>query len=247
MLRLSGIFLLALLILPAADDLVKPDKISIHTWVREDLFAGWMANDSAPFERGVRKLDRFLQDHPEDANALAWKYLETMHRMRRAHAANDNAAYQRHLAAGAELAAQSLARARGNNSGPYIIVGSVMITAAYAAPEDQRAAMYREGREILRKVPVIQGASFDKLPAHMRGELWSLMTVASDLLGDKGDRDQLIQDMIAKLPGSVYESRAVRWQKLPDLSSQRQYMCLSCHEPGRLNAVVARLNGPEKK
>ena len=68
----------------------------------------------------------------------------------------------------------------------------------------------------------------------MRGELWSQIAFASDRLGDKAERDRVIGEMLAKLQGSPYETRARHWQKLSNLTSEGDYTCLSCHDPGRL-------------
>ena len=67
--------LVVLSFLRAGDELVKPEKIRLETWVREDLFAGWIANDTKAFDRGVQKVERYLNEHPDDRTALAFKYL----------------------------------------------------------------------------------------------------------------------------------------------------------------------------
>ena len=87
----------------------------------------------------------------------------------------------------------------------------------------------------------MQGEVFEKLPPHMRGETWSLLAYASDRLGDKAERDALIDTMFTKLQGTPYEARAKRWKTLPALNSETDNMCITCHEPGRLKNVQARL------
>lgn len=233
MLRTAILFFFFLAFLPAGDDLVKPANISIHTWVREDLFAGWIANDLDSFERGVRKVDLYLNDHPDDPGGLSWRCLILAYQMRQALAAGDNAAYHRLLAAAKEVRQKTFAGDPQDPS-PYIIVGSSLVRLASSAPDEDRAWMYRDGRELLNKVPGLQKDYFDTLPPHMRGELWSQIAFASDRLGDKAERDRVISEMLAKLPGSPYETRARHWQKLPNLKSEGDYTCLSCHDPGRL-------------
>src|SRR5258708_36324473 len=87
MLRAATLCFVAVALLPGAENLVQPANIGISTWVREDLFAGWIANDLDTFERGVRKLDLYLNDHPDDIDALSWKYLVIAYRTRQALAA----------------------------------------------------------------------------------------------------------------------------------------------------------------
>ena len=240
MLRTGTFLLLSLPLLAASDDLVKPEKLTIHTWVREDLFAGYMVNDMTAFERGVRKLERFLKDNPADLNGLAWKYFVLTNRMKQARAKGDDAGYEKYLAEAKPLRARIFEN-EVRDLGPYIIVGESLVLGAFNAPEKDKEWMYRDGRDMLRKVQAGQAAIFDKLPPHFRGELWSSMAVASDRLGDKEDRDRIIGDMLVKLAGTPYEGRAKRWQKQADLKSAADNMCITCHEPGRLEPTLARL------
>jgi hypothetical protein len=218
----------------------KPDKISIHTWVREDLFAGWMAKDDATFARGVQKLQHYLAANPSDHNALAWTYFQAAYNLRKAATAGDMAAYAKLRAESRKIREKTFA-SDPKDVGAWIIVGSSLIMGAYYAPEEDKQWMYSEGRELLRKVPVLQAKFFDTLPPHMRGELWSQMIYASDRIGDRAERDRLTTLMLTQLAGSPYESRARRWQKLPEIKSEIDNMCISCHEPGRLAPTLARL------
>jgi hypothetical protein len=241
MIRILVLGVLTVLTALAADDLAKPEKLTLHTWVREDIFAGWMAYDAARLELGARKVDRFLQDQPDNASALSWKYLELTYRMRDARKKNDQEAYRRHLAAANEIRKRVVAK-EPNNPVPGIIIGGSLVFGALYMPEEDREWMYREGRTLLRKVPELQGPVFDKLPPHMRGELWSLIAFASDRLGDKPDRDHYVDEMLTKLAGSPYEARAKRWKNQPSLTNEVDNMCITCHEPGRLAAVQSRNN-----
>lgn len=245
MIRACLLSLLAVPLLFAADDFVKPDKINIHTWVREDMFAGWIANDTVTFERGVKKLDLYGADHPNDPNMLAWKYLVASYRMLQARAAGDDASYSRELATAKELRGRIFARDL-RDPGPYIIVGSSLVRTACVAPEGDRAWMFRDGRDLLAKVPGLQGDVFDQLPPHMRGELWAQIAFASDRVGDAAARDQALDNMVAKLAGTPYETRARSWQKGTTLAKEKDYACLSCHEPGRLGPTLARVNRAAK-
>lgn len=242
--RLLG--LLALAVLLPAEELAKPDKLSIHTWVREDIFAGWMAKDNEALARGERKLDHYLNANPTDHNALAWKFLAIYCHMRDAYAKGDTKIYRGLVAVARKTQEKAFANSP-QDAGPYIIIGGSLVMGAFYADPADREAMYREGRELLRKVPVIQAKYFHTLPPHMRGELWSLMAYASDRLGDKAERDNIIQQMREQLAGSPYEARAKRWLTLSELNSATDNMCISCHEPGRLKNVQARLNNTAAK
>jgi hypothetical protein len=221
----------------AADDLVKPDKLSLHTWVREDIFAGWMVRDEAALERGAQKVARHLRDHPNDRSALSWQFLVESLRFRNQ---KDDAVYQKQLAA-ANALRERIFPSDSKDVGPYIIIGGTLINLAVHAREKDREWMYREGREILSKVPALQGPTFEKLPPHMRGELWSSLALASDGLKDRAERDRILDTMLEQLKGTAYESRARRWKGLEAITNPADHLCISCHEPGRLKPTMARL------
>ena len=238
--------LLAFPVLHAADDVVKPDRVPLSTWVREDLFAGWIANDTATFDRGTKKVDRFLSDHPDDRLGLAFKYMVVAYAMIQARTRADDVAYQTQFAAAKDLRSRIFAGDL-RDPGPYIVVGSCQVRTAYFAPEKDRAAMYRDGRDLLAKVPELQADIFEKLPPHFRGEVWAQLAFASDRLGDAAARDQALENMLTKLPGTPYESRARAWQKPGNIAKEKDYTCMSCHDPGRLAPTLARLSGAGKK
>jgi hypothetical protein len=161
-------------------------------------------------------------------------------RIRQALQKHDDAAYARELPAFRQLR-QKIFDAEAKDPGPYIIVGSILIGLAWFAPPADRAAMYRDGRDLLREVPELQKQYFEKLPPHMRGELWAQIAYASDRLGESAERDRVLNEMLARLGGSPYEARARAWLKEPELANEKQYLCISCHEPGRLAPTLARL------
>jgi hypothetical protein len=246
MLRVCLSVLMALQVLHGADELVKPDRVSLSTWVREDLFAGWIANDTAAFERGAQKVDRYLSEHPNDRLGMGWKYLVVSYAIIQARTKGDDAAYDRQLAAAKELRTR-IFTGDPQDAGLNVTVGSCLVRTAYFAADKDRAAMYREGRDLLAKVPELQADMFDKLPPHLRGELWAQLAFASDRLGEPAARDQALENMLTKLPGTPYESRARSWQKPGNIAKEKDYTCMSCHDPGRLAPTLARLNAAGKK
>ena len=120
---------LVLPLLASAASLDKPEKLTIHTWVREDVFAGWIAGDEASLARGVAKLDQYLKVQPTDENALAWKFMAEMYGMRKAQAAHDDAAYDRAMASAAKVR-EAIWNGRTPQAGANIIVGSTLVSGA---------------------------------------------------------------------------------------------------------------------
>ena len=234
------VLLLALAPIVFADALNKPEKIPVNTWVREDMFGGWISRNDAMLARGAAKLERILRTNPTNEEALAWQFMVEMYGMRKAQLGQDAAAYERAMAAAAKVRA-AIWNGRTPEAGANIIVGSTLVSGALWARETDKQWMYRDGREMLKRVPEIQKEFFHTLPPHMRGELWSSIAFASDRLGDTAERDRYIELMLTQLKGSAYEKRAERWQKLPALTSEADNMCISCHDPGRLKPTAERL------
>jgi hypothetical protein len=240
--------LLPCLLLPlrAFDEVSKPEKLTIHTWVREDMFAGLIGRDAAAFDLGLRKLERFLGEHPGEANGLAWKFETYSYYLRADREAGNQDAYTRHWTEAQEFKGQALANRVAADVGPLILVAfSQIFNAQYAATAADRESLFREGRELLRKIQEAQSPQWDKLPVHMRGELWSLIGFASDQIGDREERLRVATEMIDRLKGSVYEARGRRWLNAKQLDAS-DAVCLSCHENGRLKVKLASLNHAEK-
>jgi hypothetical protein len=242
MLRACLLGFVALSRLGADDSLVKPDKISIHTWVREDMFAGWIGNDDVTFERGVAKVDRYLSDHPTNRDALAWKFLAASYHMIHARAKGDGAAYVHELARSKEIRARMFPDGL-KGAGALIIVSASLLRTACVAPDEDRAWMFHDAREMLLKISEAQdAAAFDAMPAHMRGELWGEMAFVAGKTGNDVERDLALNNILTKLPNTSYATRATAWQKAGVLMKEKDYTCLSCHEPGRLEPTLTRLN-----
>ncbi len=62
-----------LLCAPAAPAEPVPEGVTISKWVREDLFAGFLADSMDEFNRGVAKLDEILTGAPDNGTAVVWR------------------------------------------------------------------------------------------------------------------------------------------------------------------------------
>jgi hypothetical protein len=239
MLRTAILSLTLISCLTASDVLTKPAGITVHTWVREDLFAAYMVKDMTALERGERKLDELLKSDPPAIEALAWKSFAEAVRMREAKAAGDEAAAATHARAAAGFRKRAL---EGGDSagGATLTAGGALMVEAGLTAEPARSAMFRQAREMLRQVQTAQRAVWDQLPQHFRGEMYTQMAYASQQLGENDERDRIISEMLAKGSGSPYETKAKRLQTAGKMT-QADLMCISCHEPGRLEPTLARL------
>ena len=49
-------------------------RLTVHTLVREDIFAGFIGDDMKRFERGEKNIELLLEQRPnQKGNLLAWK------------------------------------------------------------------------------------------------------------------------------------------------------------------------------
>jgi hypothetical protein len=71
-------------------------RLTVHTLLREDIFAGFMSNDMVRFTRAERNIEQLLEDRP---NLLAWKGSAAMYRSVIAHESGNNGEFLKYLQA----------------------------------------------------------------------------------------------------------------------------------------------------
>jgi hypothetical protein len=221
-----------------------PKNIRVSTWVREDIFAGFIDNQMAPFERGVKKLERIIAANPKAADAIAWMGGAEMYRAVRAHEAGDAAAFQSHFAKAKEHLARCAAIVREIPQyavACHAITGGSFSTMADRLPPAERKAGWLLARENYAALVAIHGADFDKIPVHFRGEILAGLTMAAQRLGEQDKAASMTRELIEKLPGTPYAVFAKRWLDKPETMAKTKLNCATCHDSGRLAAVQARL------
>ena len=73
-------------------------RLTVHTLVREDVFAGFMQNDMVRFARAERNIEQLLKDRPDQrGNLLAWRGSARMHRAVLAHEAGNSGEFLKYL------------------------------------------------------------------------------------------------------------------------------------------------------
>jgi hypothetical protein len=232
-------FLLAIVMTGAEE--AKPDGITAHTWVREDVFAGWMAHDNERLLAGERKIDELLKANPQDTAAMGWLHLAQMTRAAWALEERDTAKYEKQITAARATRTKAL-ETNPKDVGMLITVGATLVMAGPRVAEPDRPEMYTLGRKLLTTVREAQAPMIEKLPVHHKGELFSLLAFAADRTSGKADRDKITAEIIAMMPGTPYEARAKKWEQMPVLDGYATVQCLTCHEPGRLKNRLAALN-----
>jgi hypothetical protein len=220
-------------------------RLSIHTLVREDIFAGWQENDMQRFERGEKNIDLLLQQRPTSkAELLAWKGGAQLYRAVLALEAGNKDEFQKKY----DEAAARFAEAKKlspKNPGVASIVGGSYLTFGDRLPQELRAAAWEKAYENYQILWGQQGKLVDRLPVHIRGELLSGLVQSAHRTGRDKEYAEHLDKIIAILPDTGYQKVALEWKENPQAAATGNISCKSCHAEGRLESRLAVIN--EKK
>jgi hypothetical protein len=240
----TPMLLLPLVVLACLDAQDMPRGLRTSTWVREDIFAGFLEGDMNRFQQGVAKIDRILAANPRAANAVAWKGGAELYLAVRAHEAGDEAGFRSGYAKARELFAKASAIAvetPASAQGVYAITGGSYTAFADRAPSAQSREFWEQVRVNYTALRALQQPAFDKYPPHFRGEVLAGLAQAELRLGDGEKGKTLAADLVAALPGTPYALFAQRMLDKPATVAKAKLTCLTCHDSGRLQAVLERL------
>ena len=216
-------------------------RLTVHTLLREDIFAGFLANDMVRFERAERNIELLLKDRPgQRGNLLAWRGSATMHRAVLAHEAGNSGEFLKQLEA-ARAAFAEAARQPSGNDGAAAITGGTYAVFADRLPEPHRATAWADAYSNYSILWKQQGAIVDKLPVHHRGELLGGLVQSAQRTGRTEEMAQHLDRMIALLQGTPYETTAQQWKANPASAATTRVTCQACHNPGRLSPTLASL------
>jgi len=237
----KSILVLCLLLTPVSGQNFDK-RLSIHTLVREDIFAGILTNDLDRLAQGEKNVDLLLSERPgAKASLLAWKGSIALYRAVAAHEAKREGEFDMQYRRALELFSDVKGAADPRDLGGLIVSGATMLLLADRLPERHRAASYATAYEAYNIMWKAQGAAVDKLPLHMRGELLAGLAQSAQRTGHADESTLYLDRMIALLPGTPYESRAKAWKARPEIAGRTALSCQTCHEEGRLAARTAAL------
>ncbi|MBL8168517.1 MAG: hypothetical protein JNJ50_10200 [Acidobacteria bacterium] len=219
-------------------------RLTVHTLVREDIFAGFLANNMERFTRGEKNIDLLLEKRPaEKSSLLAWKGGAKIYRAVLAHEANKSAEFKQLYQEALDLFAQGR-QANPRDGGVAAVTGGSYAIFADRLPKDVRAAAWATAYDSFQTLWKVQGASIDKMPVHIRGELLAGLTMSAQRTGRDAEATQFLDKMLELMGGTPYEATAKAWKKDPASAATTTLACMNCHESGRL---VARLKTLDAK
>jgi tetratricopeptide (TPR) repeat protein len=243
---ISRVFLLLALVTAALAQGPEPPladtRLTIHTLVREDIFAGFLSDNMERFARGEKNIETLLEKRPAaKAELLAWKAGATLYRAVRAHENNRSDEFQQQYKQALELFAQ--ARQTGSdNGGVAAVAGGSYVLFADRLPKEHRAAAWTQAYDSYQILWKQQGAIAERLPVHLRGELLAGLAASAQRTGRLEEANQHLDKILAVLGNTPYAPVAKQWKENPKAAANTSLTCLTCHDDGRLSARLATLN-----
>ena len=212
-------------------------KLTVHTQVREDIFAGYMADDMDRFDIGVKKLDAMLRENLENVHALSWAGSAQLFRAIKAREAGNPSEFRTLYASGKDKMERALALAP-KDGGVLAVQGASLIMFGDRLPEPERTEAYKKGRACLKELASMQQPMLDRFPVHLRGELLAGLAQSAQRLGDWEDARVYLNQIVTGMAGTPYERKARKWLDQPASAEKTALVCQTCHEAGRLENVL---------
>jgi hypothetical protein len=223
------------------DPPLSDSRLTVHTLVREDLFAGFLQDDMTRFARGERNIEMLFALRPGDrANLLAWKGAAALYRSVLAHEAGKPDDFQRHFQQVRDNFAEA-SKLQSPSDGVAAIIGGSLSVFADRLPQDMRAAAWSQAYDGYSLLWKFQGPAVDQLPIHFRGELLAGLAQAAQRTGRTEEAANHLDRLLTSLAGTPYEAEARRWKSDPASAANGKLTCKNCHNPGRLSTRLKEL------
>lgn len=239
----KAVFVIVLVSVAAAQSFDPPlmdTRLTIHTLLREDIFAGFINDDMERFARGERNIDLLLEKRPSaKAELLAWKGGASLYRAVRAWENNRRDEFEKYYRQSLDLFSQARQLGQGNGGVDAVTGGSYLIFGD-RLPKEHRAAAWSQAYDSYRTMWKLQSSFVDKLPVHLRGELLGGLAQSAQRMGRVEEMNQYLDKILELLRGTPYEPAAKELKKNP--ASDTAITCMTCHDAGRLSAHLTRLN-----
>jgi hypothetical protein len=236
------LFLVTVAVAQSPEPPLSDSRLSVHTLVREDIFAGFLTDDMTRFSRGEKNIDLLLEKRPgAKPDLLAWKAGAAYYRAVRAHEANRSDEFQKYYRQALDLFAEA-SGAGSDNFGVHAIRGGTNVVFADRLPKELRAAAWAQAYESYHILWKQQGQMVDRLPLHLRGELLAGLAQSAQRTGRIDEMQQHLDKILAVLPDTAYAPVARKMKEDPKFAAASSVTCMSCHDAGRLNARLSAIS-----
>ena len=226
----------------ATDPPLSDVRLSVHTLLREDVFAGFRSDNMDRLSKAEMNIDTLLRERPDQrANLLAWKAGAATYRAVLAHEAGQAEEFKRRFAEGLDGFAAA-AKIESGNEGVAAITGGTFAVFADRLPEKLRAAAWSQAYDNYSILWKQQGRGIDKLPLHHKGELLAGLAQSAQRTGRSEESAQYVDKMLTMLADTQYEAMATQWKTDPASAAKTNLTCKNCHNAGRLSNRLAALD-----
>jgi hypothetical protein len=217
-------------------------RLTVHTLLREDIFAGFLENDLTRLSRGEKNIEALLESRPKSkSELLAWKAGATLYRAALANEKKNQAEFDQKYKQALALFAE--AKQLGPEvSGVAAVTGGSYVLFSDRLPKEYRAAAWASTYDAYQILWKQQGEFVDKLPIHMRGELLGGVAQSALRTGRIKEGNEYLDKILTMLPNTPYEPIAKKWKENPKAAENSTIACMTCHEPGRLEDRLTKLN-----
>ena len=190
-----------------AGTLLSDTRLTVHTLVREDIFAGFRNDNMERLARAERNIDVLLKERP-DQRRTCWpgrrehRRIEPCAGTRQDRRMNSAALYAEALDGFADAAKLAV-----RNEGVPAITGGTLATFADRLPEKHRAAAWSQAYDNYSTLWKQQGATIENLPVHFKGEVLAGLTQSAQRTGRSDEAAQYLDKML-----TVWRTRLMsRW------------------------------------
>lgn len=219
-------------------------RLTVHTLLREDVFAGFLQGDVTRMARAEKNADLLLASRPADRpSILAWQGGLALTRAVMANEARQPDQFRQHYRRAQELFAEAM-KLGPDVVGVFAITGGSQVSIADRLPAEERKASWELGYAAYQQLWKMQGQIIEKLPLHHKGEVLSGLAQTAERTGRTDEAAAGIERILTLLPDTPYAIRARQWKDDPTQRAASKLACQTCHGPGTLVARLAEVSKP---
>jgi tetratricopeptide (TPR) repeat protein len=214
-------------------------RLTVHTLLREDVFAGFLQNDLTRLARAEKNAELLLTSRPGDrAPILAWQGSIALTRAALANEAGQPDQFRQHYRRSQDLFTEAM-KLGSDNIGVFAITGGTQASVADRLPATERTAGWQLGYSAYQQLWKLQAQIIEKLPLHHKGEVLSGLAQTADRTGRTEEAAAQVDRILTLLPDTPYAARARQWKDDPSGRAKNKLTCQTCHGPGTLVARLA--------
>ena len=217
-------------------------RLTVHTLLREDIFAGFLQSDVSRLARAEKNAELLLTSRPADrAPILAWQGSTALTRAAMANQAGQLDQFREHYRRAQDLFAEAM-KLGPNDVGVFAITGGTHLSLADRLPAAERKASWELSYTAYQQLWKMQAQMIEKLPLHHKGEVLSGLAQAADRTGRSEEAASRIEQILTLMPETPYATRARQWKDNPAGRATNTLACQTCHGPGTLVARLAEVS-----